>query len=249
MKPFILSSTLLLLASCASLQPLPRFALTITDGFDHHIGRHTYRQGAPLVNDAIFGPINRAERATAVVCGNSVDPAFVSYAGGGYGTGAEQRGWRVEVQSGASDRVLRALQNAKDGYEADLGCAINASARIYPRFTRKHFSWGEAVSFIVQYQNDNTNYVPNNGMMIYEVHGVTHDRRYTIRASFGITHPRLTEFGPQVRDCRDDAFKADSPMRRDRDYLLVERCPDTAFQPSLKSIDAMLETLKLGISE
>ena len=148
---------------------------------------------------------------------------------GGYGTGAEQRSWSVEVQSGTSDRVLRALQTAKDGYEAELGHAINASARIYPRFTRKRFSWGEAASFIVQYQNDNTNYVPNNGMMIYEVHGVTHDRRYMIRARFGITHPRLVEFGPQVRDYRDDASRPDSSMRRDRDYLLVEQCPDLSL--------------------
>ncbi|QIF01054.1 hypothetical protein [Roseimicrobium sp. ORNL1] len=129
-----------------------------------------------------------------------------------------------------------------------MGYNINSSPRIYPRFTRKSFPWGDAVSFIVQYQNDNTNYVPNNGMMSYEVQGVTHDHRYTVRARFGITHPRLDEFGPKVRDYSDDTFKPDSPMRRDRDYVLVERCPDTAFQPSLEDIDAMLQTLKPGVS-
>ena len=249
MRALFLLPASLLLTSCAALQPPPRFALSVSGQFDHHTERHTFRQGTPLVDDPIFGPINRAERPTAVVSGQSVNPSFVSYAGGGYGAGAEQRGWSVEVQSGTSDRLLRALQTAKDGYEADLGRAINASARIYPRFTRKHFSWGEAVSFIVQYQNDNTNYVPNNGMMTYEVHGVSNDRRYTIRARFGVTHPRLVEFGPRVRDYRDDTFKSDSPMRRDRDYLLVERCPDTEFQPSIKDIDAMLETLKPGVSQ
>ena len=58
--------------------------------------------------------------------------------------------------------------------------------------------WGEAITFLTQYQNDNTNYVPNNGMLEYQVHGITWDRHYTIRAEFGITHPRLTEFGPKV---------------------------------------------------
>jgi hypothetical protein len=143
--------------------------------------------------------------------------------------------------------VLRGFQ-AKDGYEADLGFTLDASPRIYPRFQHKHFSWGEAVSFLVQYQNDNTNYVPNNGMLLYEVHGVTTDQRYTVRAQFGLTHPRLTEFGPGVRDYRDDASNPDSPMRRDRDYRLVEHCPNDAFQPSIKDIDAMLDTLKPDVS-
>jgi hypothetical protein len=237
------------LTSCGALQPTPSFGLSVGGQFDHHTKRQTFRQGTPLVDDPIFGPISRAERPTAILSGQSVSPAFISYAGGGYGTGTEQRGWSVEVQSGPSNRVLHALQSAKDGYEADLGRSINASARIYPRFAHKRFSWGEAVSFITQYQNDNTNYVPNNGMMTYEVHGVTTDRRYTIRARFGITHPRLVEFGPRVRDYSDDTFKPDSPMRRDRDYILVERCPDTAFQPSLKDIDAMLDTLKPGVPQ
>ena len=35
-----------------------------------------------------------------------------------------------------------------------------------------------------------------------------------------------------------------SPMRRDQDYLLVENCPDDAFQPGIDAIDAMLGTLR-----
>jgi hypothetical protein len=92
---------------------------------------------------------------------------------------------------------------------------------------------GQSCSFLVQYQNDSTNYVPNNGMLLYEVHGVTYDKRFTIRAKFGLTHPRLTEFGPTVRDYHDDTFKSESRMRRDRDYLLVEKCPTTLSNRAL----------------
>jgi hypothetical protein len=184
-------------------------------------------------------PDHRAEQPMSGVYGRWTDPSFISYPSRGtyYGS-AKDREWSIEVQRGASPKVLRAFR-AKDGYEADLGFTLNASARIYPRFRHKRFSWGEAVSFLVQYQNDNTNYVPNNGMLLYEVHGVTTDKRYSVRAQFGITHPRLVEFGPGVRDHRDD-----EPMRRDPDYRLVERCPDHAFQPTIKDIDALLNTLK-----
>jgi len=190
-------------------------------------------------------PEYRAQHPLTRLYGQWTNPSFVSYPSRGlYYGGAQHRGWEIDVERGASPRVLRGLQ-AKDGYEADLGYALNASPRIYPRFRRKQFSWGKAVSFLVQYQNDSTNYVPNNGMLLYEVHGVSYDQRFTIRAQFGLTHPRLTEFGPTVRDHPDDTFKLESRMRRDRDYLLVEKCPDNAFQPGLDAIDAMLDTLKL----
>lgn len=147
--------------------------------------------------------------------------------------------WFVEVENGASPHVQRAFR-AKDGYEANLGFALNASPRIYPRFRHKHFAWGEAVSFLVQYQNDITNMVPSNGMLAYEVHGITSDQKHTIRAQFEVRHPGLTG----ERDYRDDTFLPASPMRRDPDYLLVENCPDSAFQPSIDAMDTMLGSMK-----
>jgi hypothetical protein len=246
MKAAVFLPLCLLFAGCCALRPPPRFGLAIPPQFDHLTKRTSFRQGAQLVDDPLLGPINRAERPVAVVSGQALNPSFVSYTGGGYGTGAEQRGWSVEVKLGCSARVLRALRTAKDGYEADLGSAINSSPRIYPRFRRKQFSWGEAVSFLVQYQSDMENCVPNNGLLCYEVHGVTHDRRYTVRAVFGVTHPRLVEFGPKVRAYPFDAPGPRSPIRRDPDYLLVERCSDREFQPSIRDIDGMIDTLRPG---
>lgn len=182
-------------------------------------------------------PDHRATQPMSALRGKWTNPSRDTYSGR-----AKAKSWFIEVQRGANQKVLGALQ-AKDGYEADLGFALNASARIYPRFRHKRFSWGEAVSFLVQYQNDNTNCAPNNGMLLYEVHGVTTDRRFAVRAQFGLTHPRIAEFR-EVRDYRDDPSKPDSPMRRDRDYRLVEHCADDTFQPSIQEIDAMLNTLK-----
>ncbi len=149
-----------------------------------------------MTSDPLFSDYYRAERPTTKLYGRWTDPSFVSYPARGTSYGeAKHRGWVVTVQRGVSPKVQSALR-AKDGYEANLGDAIDASPRIYPRFRHKHFAWGEAVSFLVQYQNDNTNDVPNNGMLRYEVHGVTSDGRYTVGAQFGLTHPQLAEFGP-----------------------------------------------------
>lgn len=191
-------------------------------------------------------PRYRAQEPITRLSGTWINPNFVQYSRSGtyYGS-AKERNWTIQVERGASKAVSDGLK-ARDGYEANLGFALNASPRIYVRFRHKHFAWGDAVSFLVQYQNDNTNYVPNNGMLLYEVHGITKDGRFTINAQFGITNPRLAEFGPAVRDYRDDPFKPDSRMRRDKDYLWVERCPDQVFQPAIGDIDAMLDSMKFG---
>ena len=249
---FLLVLPLLTLASCTLISPSPKFAMSVPPAFSEAVERRIYRPGDPLTDSAMYRrmfPKYRAKHPIARLDGRWVDPSFTTYRESGLYYGwIKHRGWTVEVERSASQKVMQALQT-KDGYEARLGFALNASARIYPRFRHEHFSWGEAVSFLVQYQNDNTNYVPNNGMLQYEVHGTTSDQRYTIRAMFGLTHPRLREFGPGMHDHRDDAAPPNSPMRRDRDYVLVERCSDDAFQPSIKAIKAMLDTIKLGVSD
>jgi len=81
-------------------------------------------------------------------------------------------------------------------------------------------------------------------MLTYEVHGITQGSKY-VRARFGVTHPELVEFGPDVRDHRDgDPSDPDSPMRRDPHYRLVKMASDDSFEPSLAEIDRFLDTLK-----
>lgn len=165
---------------------------------------------------------------------------------GTYYGAQKHRWWSVEIHDKATASQRKAIMDASNGYDADLGWEINASLRICPRFERKSFSWGNAVSFLAQYQNDNTNYVPNNGMLTYEVHGITREGKYA-RARFGVTHPGLVEFGEGVRDYRDgDPADPASPMRKDPHYRLVEKAPPSSFEPSLSEIDRFLDTLGIG---
>lgn len=178
---------LLALAACATPGSPPRVALAVPAAFAGQVERETYRQSVPLADNlelrAMF-PNYRAEQPTTKLQGRWTDPSFTSYsASGTYYGRTKHWGWTVEVRRGASAKVQRVLP-AKDGYEANLGSSLDASPRVYPRFRHKRFAWGEAVSFLVQYQNDNTNYVPNNGMLLYEVHGIAHDGRYTVRGQF-----------------------------------------------------------------
>jgi hypothetical protein len=206
---------------------------------------NNFKKGQPTSEDRIF-PNEAAEDFTRIT-GQWRPTGATNYTRTGtyYGAG-KQRWWRVEIYGNASELTRKAITQAGDGYKAGLGSATNASARIYPRFERKKFGWGEAVSFFVQYQNDNTNYVPNNGMLTYEVHGLTSDGSY-VNASFGVTHPGLVEFGPDVRDYKDvDPADPGSAMRRDPHYRLVESASPGSFEPSLDEIDGFLDTLEIG---
>jgi len=179
-----------------------------------------------------------------IIAGRWTDQGTAEYRKEGTYYGAQKnRRWSVEIHSRITDKQRQAITSDSNGYNARLGWTINASLRICPRFERKSFAWGQAVSFLAQYQNDNTNYVPNNGMLIYEVHGITKDGGY-VRARFGVTHPGLTEFGPEVRDYRNgEPADPASPMRKDPHYRLVETASPASFEPSLSEIDRFLETL------
>jgi hypothetical protein len=57
-------------------------------------------------------------------------------------------------------------------------------------------------------------------------------------AHFSVTHPKLADWGPEVRNARSiDALK------RDRDFKLVETCSPDDFEPSLAAFDRMLQSL------
>lgn len=161
-------------------------------------------------------------------------------------TRLSSEGWFIEVEQRASPEVLKAVNSAKDGYEAALGWRIAISPVLYARFARKTFGWGQAVSFLVQYQCDGDFEVPNNERLTYEIHGITRDNQFTVRASFKLSHPLLPRSRPTIYP--DAPEKPDSGMRRDPSYLLVEQCPDQAFSPSITEIDAIIDGLKIGKS-
>ena len=112
---------------------------------------------------------------------------------------------------------------------------------MFARFERKHFRWGDAVSFLSQFTQDTGVYVPHNGHLTYEVWGFTRDHRFTVVASVNVSHRKLAGWvakTPQLRDARSlDALK------KDKDYKRVERCSPNEFLPSLTAFDQMLDSL------
>jgi hypothetical protein len=148
-------------------------------------------------------------------------------------------GWTIHAFARYSPKVAAAVATAKDGYEADLNIepeffGVNERSDMFPRFERKHFTWGEAVSFFTQSTQDPGLYVPHNGHLSYEVWGMTRDQKYTVVASVSVRHPNLAEW----RDAR--SLRA---LKRDKAYKLVEKCSPDEFEPTLTAFDRMLDTL------
>jgi hypothetical protein len=148
-------------------------------------------------------------------------------------------GWTVHVFARYSPKVATAVATAKDGYEADLNSGPEffgdaERSDMFARFERKHFRWGDAVSFFTQSTQDPGLYVPLNGYLTYEVWGMTRDQKYTVVATVGVRHPKLEKW----RDAR--SLHA---LKRDRDYKLVEKCSPDEFEPTLTAFDRMLDTL------
>jgi hypothetical protein len=93
--------------------------------------------------------------------------------------------WEVRVYARLAPKVVAACGKARDGFEADLDegrefLGLNKSNHVFARFERKHFRWGDAVSFLRSgYQDtpDRGFYVPDNGHLTYEVWGVTRDKQ------------------------------------------------------------------------
>jgi hypothetical protein len=212
----------------------PKVSLTIPEAFNFRVSTRQFRKGQSVVAEPDYA------RMTALA-------SFTEY----FGFGAEGRkdkggrfhGWTIHVYRGGSQKVMTAYAQAKDGYEARLnecpeflGCG--AESYMYARFERKHFVWGDAVSFFSQSTQDTGVYVPHNGHLEYEVWAVTHDHKHTVVAQTVVTHPKLAEWGPEVRDAGSIAA-----LKRDRDYKLVETCSPDQFTPSLAAFDRMLESL------
>src|SRR6266853_168471 len=124
---------------------------------------------------------------------------------------ANIHGWKVDVFARYSPKVAAAYATARDGYEADLNIepeffGVDERSYMFARFEHKHFSGGDAVSFLSQFtQEDSGVYVPHNGHLTYEVWGVTRDHKYTVVASVAVRQPKLADWGPDVRDARSIA--------------------------------------------
>ena len=144
--------------------------------------------------------------------------------------------WRISVERRDAAPTALRIAKATKGDDAGLDRVGNY---MFARFDRKTFSWGRGVSYFTQSSQDMGGYPPHNGHLTYEVWGVTNDLRYVIHLRASLTHPKLPTW-PDVRTTRSQ-----KELYADRDYLMVSTCPESVFTPSLSSLDALLDTLKI----
>jgi hypothetical protein len=212
----------------------PRFSLDIPSGFNTSVTTRNFRKGEDLLHDQIYHLITVAPMTE-----------YHGWFGPRVADQAHLHGWSVHVYARFNQKVAAAYAAAKDGYEADLNEEpefLSAGDRSYmfARFERKHFRWGNGVSFFSQFTQDTGMYVPHNGHLQYEIWGTTPDQRYTIVASISVSHPKLANWGPEVRDARNM-----EALKNDRDYKLVETCSPDEFEPGLTAFDRVVDSVRI----
>ena len=145
--------------------------------------------------------------------------------------------WCIEVSLRNPSKIKRAYESATDGYNAGLD---EDYSYMFARFQRHTFSWGKGVSYFTQSTQDSGRYVPHNGHLTYEVWGFTNDANHVVHASFGVTHPSLETWGPNVREAATM-----ETLKSDKDYKLIEECDQDNFSPSLTEIQTLIDSLRL----
>ena len=195
--------------------------------------------------------------------------------------------WTVDVYNIASSKVEAAIAHAKTGYDADLDeweefllpppkepnllfPSRRARAYLFARYRRKQFHWGHAVSFFSQATQDTGAYVAGNGLLTYEIWGITNDHQRTIVGWFRVSNPKLTREG-QIHypvDPKDRGYEIidaqnhkdysrlkklfreaqeieERAVRNDPSTKLIEKAKSSEFQPSLTVIDSMIDSLQV----
>lgn len=223
-------------AKSSSKSP-PNFRLSVPASFSTPVMVKHYRKGEDMLNQPPFHLITAAP--------------MTEYYGRPTVDQAHRHAWQVRVYATLNPKVVAAYTKARDGFEAGLdegqeflGLGKVATFGVFARFRKKHFRWGDAVSFLHTGYQDGPGggamYVPDNDHLSYEVWGVTRDRQYTVVASVHVSHPKLTKWGPEVRIVRNiDALK------QDRDYKHIETCSPNEFEPSLTAFDQLVDSLKM----
>ena len=157
--------------------------------------------------------------------------------------------WWIDIYAAGSPRVVAAYARAKDGYDANLEewsdffstieqtGPVQMLSYMSARFERRHFTWGDAVSFLSQGSQDTGIYIPcTYRFLTYEIWGVTKDHRYTVVMHTLVSNPHL----PECEDVRTvEALKNNSA------YKYVESCGADEFLPGLTAVDKFIDSLEL----
>lgn len=233
----LLMALALLIASRTSAKDSsgsPRdFTLSIPTSFDKSVRVEHHRKG-----EDIFPPYRLITAAP-----------MTSWYGRKLADPSHWHGWCVRVYATVNSKLIDAYAKAHDGFEANLNegrefLGVRAAEfDTFARFARKHFRWGNAVSFLHSTYQDGLDggamYVPDNDHLSYEVWGVTRDGQYTVVASMGVSHPKLAKW-PRVRVANNI-----EALKRDRDYKIIEKCRAEEFEPSLTAFDQLVDSLKM----
>ena len=236
--PILLSTLLTTSVLCAANSP-PNFTVIVPGPFGTSVSIKHYRKGQLIFDSPPF-------KITTLF-------PMTEYHGWSGPRSADQP-WKVSVYATFDPKVVAAYEKARDGFEADLdegqeflqfaeGFRFAEPFKTFARFKRKQFRWGDAVSFLrSSYQDmpDRGVYVPDKSHLRYEVWGVTRDQQYTVVASVSVSHPKLADWGPKVREVEDI-----QALKRDRDYRLIEECPPDQFKPSLSAFDRIVDSLEI----
>lgn len=117
----------------------------------------------------------------------------------------------------------------------------NASPSILSRFQYLDFRSGAGILFLTQYSQEMEPNPVNNEELTLNFQGITKDGKYYIAARLAITHPSF----PRGIDFTDD-------IERDKEYRYLRkaekelgRLSEESFQPSLKSLKALLSSIRI----
>ena len=211
-----------------SAEDTPQVSLSLPPPFATEVTVKHYRKGQDLLHDPTFHLITIAPLTQYH---GWFGPAVAHHQ-------ANIHGWKVDVFARYSPKVAAGCATARDGNIEPEFFGVNERSYMFARYEQKHFSWGDAVSFLSQSTQDSAIYVPHNGHLTYEVWGLARDHKYTVVASVAVSHHKLEDWGPDVRDAPSIAA-----LKRDRDYKRVEKCGAEEFEPSLTAFDRMLDSL------
>lgn len=204
---------------------MPDIDLQISSAFNHKLTRTKFKTGDYLVKSHPY--FIQAKVPTLRLEGEWGNPMP--------GKDPFNHAWKLEIEYTDAESAALKISKATSGYDTGLD---KYWSYLFARFERKHFKWGQAVSYLSQSTDDIGGYVPNNGSLIYEVWGTTTDKRHIVHFTCSVTHHALEKWGSSVRTTRST-----EELHADKDYKLIETCASSDFEPPLSELDGLLDTL------
>jgi len=144
---------------------------------------------------------------------------------------------------GAAVRLQTILRERPDEIESRRDVpdvpANNAGHSIVSRFQYLEFRSGSGILFLTQYSQEMEPNPVNNEELTLDFQGITKDGRYYVAARLAITHPSL----PRGIDSTDDIVRDEQYDYLRRGEKELEGFSEESFQPSLRSLKALLSSI------